>query len=292
MATRVDAHQHYWQLDQPFNYEWLKQPPMERICRDYTPADLFPHLQATGVERTVFVQTQHRLEENRWVLELATEHDWVAGIVGWVDLASPLCEQQLMDFWDHPKFVGIRHITQDEPDDDFIVRDEVLRGLRVLERRQVPLDLLFYVKHLHHAATLGRQLPQLPMVIDHLAKPRIKDQSIDDWLPQLQAAAQCDNIYCKLSGMVTEADWEHWQPADLRPYVEAALEAFGPQRCMFGSDWPVCELAASYEQVHHALKEILGGLSPAESELIFGGVAEKFYQLPDTQTVPAATTTE
>ena len=288
MPTRVDAHQHYWQLSQPFDYEWLKQPEMKAICRDYLPTDLAPHLQATGVERTVFVQTQHNLQENLWALELAEEHDWIAGVVGWVDLASPDCESQLLEFWGDPKFVGIRHITQDEPNDDFIVQPEVLRGLKVLEQHQVPFDLLFYVKHLRHAATLGRQLPQLPMVIDHLSKPKIKQQSIEDWLPQLQAAAKCDNIFCKLSGMVTEADWEQWRPADLRPYVESALEAFGPERCMFGSDWPVCELAGSYEQVHAALKEVVGDISPTETELIFGGVAEAFYRLPETETAPTA----
>ena len=183
----------------------------------------------------------------------------------------------MLEFKDHPKFVGIRHITQDEPDDDFIVRPEILRGLKVLEKHQVPFDLLFYVQHLKHAERLGRELPELPMVIDHLAKPHIKDQSFDDWLPQLQAAAQHDHIFCKLSGMITEADWANWKPADLKPYVEAALEAFGPDRCMYGSDWPVCELAGSYEQVHGALTEVLGPLSDDETHAIFEGTARRFY---------------
>lgn len=275
----IDSHQHFWQRSQPFDYAWLDAPGNEAICRDFLPQDLRPHLADSGVERTVFVQTQHNLGENRWALSLADENDFIAGIVGWVDLASPDCEQQLLEFKDNPRFVGVRHVTQDEPDDDFIVRDEVIRGLKVLERHAVPFDLLFYVKHLRHAATLARQLPDLPMVIDHLAKPRIKDAARADWIDNFVAAARYPNVYCKLSGMITEADWEHWRPADLKPYVETALEAFGPQRCMFGSDWPVCELAGSYEQVHAALVEVLGPLSDAESRQIFGQTAAAFYQL-------------
>ena len=141
----IDAHQHFWQRSKPFDYAWLKAPENLAICRDFLPRDLQPHLANTGVERTVFVQTQHNLEENRWALSLANEHDFIAGIVGWVDLASPRCEEQLLEFKDDRRFVGIRHVTQDEADDDFIVRDDVIRGLRVLERHGVPFDLLFYV---------------------------------------------------------------------------------------------------------------------------------------------------
>ena len=278
----IDAHQHFWQLTQPFNYEWLNAPDKKPICRDFLPNDLFPHLQATGVAQSIFVQTQHNVAENRWVLGLAEKHDFLAGVVGWVDLASPDCERQLLEFKDHPKFLGIRHVTQDEPDDDFIVRSEIVRGLKVLEKHGVPFDLLFYVKHLKHAATLGQMLPGLPMVINHLAKPRIKDQSLDDWLPQFKAAAKCPNIFCKLSGMITEADWQNWKPADLKPYVAAALEHFGPDRCMYGSDWPVSELAGSYEQVFNALQQALGPISEADRKKIFGDTARKFYRLTCT----------
>jgi L-fuconolactonase len=276
---RIDAHQHFWQRSLPLDYRWLEKPENRPIRRDFLPADLAPHLAATGIERSIFVQTQHNIEENRWALRLAEEHNFVIGVVGWIDLAGTQCERQLLEFKGHPKFVGVRHITQDEPDDDFIIGDQVLRGLRTLERHGVPLDLLFYVKHLRHAATLARRLPDLPMVIDHLAKPRIKDQSFDDWQPHFRAAAEFPNIYCKLSGMVTEADWRQWKAADLKPYVQAALECFGPKRLMFGSDWPVCELAASYEQVVAALDEALGPISTTERERIFGGTAREFYQL-------------
>lgn len=277
----IDAHQHFWQLSQPFNYAWLDNPALSRIRRDYLPSDLKPHLDATGIRRSIFVQTQHTVAENRWVLGMAEKADFIAGVVGWVDLASPACEDQLLEFKGHPKFVGVRHVTQDEPDDNFIVSPQVLRGLRVLEKHQVPFDLLFFVKHLRHAATLGEQLPGLPMVIDHLAKPRIREQVLDDWLPHLKTAARFPNIHCKLSGMITEADWKHWKPADLKPYVQAALEHFGPNRCMFGTDWPVCELAGSYEQVFEALNEALGPITASDRHAIFEGTARRFYRLRD-----------
>jgi L-fuconolactonase len=277
MATTLDAHQHFWQLSRPFDYRWLYAPALAAIRRDFLPEDLEPHLRATGVDRSVVVQTQHDLDENRWALGLAERHPFVAGVVGWVDLASPACEDQLRELRRHPKFVGVRHVTQDEPDDDFIVRPDVLRGLRVLEKHGVPFDLLFHVRHLRHAATLARELPGLPMVIDHLAKPRIKEGRTDDWLPHLRAAAAFPNVYCKLSGLVTEADWQRWTAADLRPYVRAALDLFGPRRCMYGSDWPVCELAATYEQVHAALVEALGPLGESERAATFGGTAARFY---------------
>lgn len=254
-------------------------PPLAPIKRDYLPADLEPHLKKTGVDRSIFVQTQHNVAENRWVLSLADHYPFLAGVVGWVDLASPDCKGQLEEFCDHPKFVGVRHVTQDEPDDNFIVRAEVLRGLKVLERFRVPFDLLFYVKHLRHVPKLVAELPELPMVIDHLAKPRIKDHSLDDWLPGFRAAGAFPNVYCKLSGLITEADWRNWTIDDLKPYVQTALEVFGPDRLMFGSDWPVCELAGSYEQVYSVANEALGSLSPSEKAAIFGGTAARFYSL-------------
>ncbi|MCA9066555.1 MAG: amidohydrolase family protein [Planctomycetaceae bacterium] len=275
----IDAHQHFWKLDLPFDYAWLHEPQHEPICQNFLPETLKPHLRNTGVQKTVFVQTQHNVEENRWVLGMARQHDFIAGVVGWVDLASADCEKQLEEFKDNPKFVGIRHITQGEPDENFIVRPDVIRGLKTLEKHGVPFDLLFFVQHLRHAPTLAAQLPNLRMVVDHLSKPKIKAGDIDDWRKDIQAAAACENIYCKLSGMVTEADWSMWKPADLKPYVETALEAFGPERCMFGSDWPVCELAATYEEVYEALVTCLGALSETEKARILGGTATEFYDL-------------
>jgi L-fuconolactonase len=280
MPTRIDAHQHFWDLSQPFDYRWLDAPANAPIKRDFLPDHLAPHLAATGMEYSVVVQTQHDLAENRWALALAERHPFLAGVVGWVDLASPACEEQLLQMRQHPKFVGVRHVTQDEPDDDFIVRPDVLRGLAVLEKHEVPFDLLIYPRHLHHAATLGRRFPGLRLVIDHLAKPHIKDRVIFDWLLALRTASACPNVYCKVSGLVTEADWRTWTPETLSPYVRSALDLFGPARCMFGSDWPVCELAGSYERVHAALVEALGPRSEEDQALIFGETARRFYRLP------------
>lgn len=278
----IDAHQHFWNRNQPapFDYTWQDAPRLEPLQRNYLPEDLKPLISEVGVHYTVHVQSQHHLEENRWALDLAERHELIAGVVGWVDLASSDCERQLLEFKDHPKFVGIRHVTEAEPDDDFIVREEILRGLKVLEKHRVPFDLLFYVRHLHHADRLGRELPELPMVLDHLGKPNIAEAKLTEWLPHFKAAAAHPNIYCKLSGMVTEADWRGWEPKHLKPYVQAALDLFGPDRCMFGSDWPVCNLAGSYGQVYHALNEALGSISDDERRRIFGGTAASFYGLP------------
>ncbi|MDA1014280.1 MAG: amidohydrolase family protein [Planctomycetota bacterium] len=277
----IDAHQHFWQVEQPapFDYAWLNKSEMEPIRRSFLPEDLLPHLKSVGIEQSIFVQTQHTLEENRWVLQLADQHAFIAGVVGWVDLANEACEDQLLEFNQHPKFVGVRHVTQDEPDDDFIIRPAVLRGLKALEKHGVPFDLLFYVKHLKHATTVARHVPELPLLIDHLAKPRIKDRAMADWVDNFRAAAKLPNVYCKLSGLVTEADWTTWSASDLQPYIQIALDEFGPARCMYGSDWPVCKLAGSYEQVHGALVECVKSLSDSEQDRIFSGTAREFYRL-------------
>ena len=277
MNHAIDSHQHFWQLGKPFDYGWLAAPNLAEIRRDFLPEDLEPLIRAERIGRTIFVQTQHDVEENRWVLELAEHHPFIAGVVGWVDLASKDCERQLLEFRQSPRFVGVRHIVQDEPDDDFLVRDAIIRGLKVLEKHGVPFDLLLYVKHLHHIPTLARAMPDLPMVIDHLAKPRIKHHSQEDWLPGFREASTYPNVYCKLSGMVTEADWNNWKSDDLRPYVHHAMDFFGPDRLMFGSDWPVCELAATYEEVHEALVDAIGPISKTERHAIFGGTAARFY---------------
>lgn len=281
MNRVIDAHQHFWQLGR-FGYEWLNAPQLASIKRDFLPADLKPAMDKVGVEQAIFVQTQHNVEENRWVLGLAEQNDFIAGVVGWVDLASPQCEEQLLEFKDHPKFVGVRHVTHDEPDDDFIIRPDVLRGLKVLEKHQVPFDLLFFVKHLRHVPTIVAACPDLPLVIDHLAKPLIKAQRMDGWIDDFRRAATFPNVFCKLSGMVTEADWEHWRAEDLRPFVATAIEAFTPSRLMYGSDWPVCLLAGSYERVYRALEEVVTPLcSASEREAIFSQTAHAFYKLSD-----------
>lgn len=279
---KIDAHQHFWDLSNTqFDYSWTDNETNRAIHQTYLPETLKPQLDACGVAKSVFVQTQHSQEENRWILKLAEKHEWIAGIVGWVDLASDECEAQLSEFIEHPKFVGVRHITHDEPDDNFIVGEAVMRGLKVLQKHAVPFDLLFFVKHLRHVQTLGNALPELPMVIDHLAKPHIKSGKIDNWKNDFIGASKFPNVYCKLSGMITEANWENWRPEDLKPYVDLALEHFGPERCMYGSDWPVCELAGSYVRVHDALADLIGELTESEQAAIWSQNAVEFYGLTD-----------
>ena len=275
---RIDAHHHFWELKR-LDYRWLNASHLESIRRDFGPDDLRPLIQRKGIDQTVLVQTLHSLEENRWALSLVEAHDWIAGVVGWIDLTHPLCAAQLEEFEKHPKFVGIRHLVHDEEDDDFLLREDVMHGLSVLESHGIPFDLLFYVQHLRHVPALASRRPHLRMVIDHLAKPRIKDRTIDDWKRDLQAAAHCPNVWCKLSGLITEASWGDWTSADLKPYVHAALDAFGADRCMFGSDWPVCLLAGSYDQVIESLEDALGPISASERTAIFGGTAKEFYSL-------------
>jgi len=274
----VDAHQHFWDLRR-FPQDWLAPRAMAPIRRSFLPRHLAPLLRKAGVDRTVFVQTQHDLEENRWVLGLADAHPWIAGVVGWVDLRSPRCEEQVLEFRRNPKFAGVRHVVQDEPDDDWIVRPPTLRGLRALEKHGVPFDLLFFTRHLRHAPTLARKFPGLRLVLDHLSKPDVRAGRILGWIDEFREAARHRNVFCKLSSLVTQADWKRWTAADLRPYVQAALELFGPERLMWGSDWPVCLLAASYLEWYQALAELLSPLSSDERRMILGGTAARVYRL-------------
>lgn len=276
----IDAHQHFWdRTDARFDHAWQETPGLEKICRSFLPEDLIPLAASKGVSGTVFVQTQHDVEETRWALSLAEASELIVGVVGWVDLASERCAEQLSEFQQCPYLIGIRHIVQDEPDDDFILRDNVSQGLAVLESQGVPFDLLFYERHLKHAATVARRFPDLPLVINHLSKPNIKQHSIESWQKELTAAAQFENVFCKLSGMVTEASWEAWELEDLRPYYEVALDCFGPDRLMFGSDWPVCELAATYGEVVDAARQLISGLSDSEQAKIMGETARAFYKI-------------
>ncbi|MDG2184051.1 MAG: amidohydrolase family protein [Mariniblastus sp.] len=280
MNMIIDSHHHLWDRSRTeFDYSWQESDQLKKICKSFLPVDLEPLLESAGVSGTVMVQTQHNLEENRWALQLAENNRWILGVVGWVDLASQQCEEQLLEFKEHPKFVGVRHVTQDEPDPDFIIREDISRGLEVLEKHGVPFDLLFYLPHLKHAETVARRFPNLRLVIDHLGKPDIKSGQIDRWKSDLSRAARHENVYCKLSGMITEADWESWTAVDLQPFVNTAIELFGPHRCMFGSDWPVCELAGSYQQVLGTLQQCVKGLDPQDQLQIMGKTAIDFYRL-------------
>ncbi len=274
---RLDAHHHFWQLDR-FQYPWMT-PDLTPLLHDFGPAQLQPLLAAHGIQRSVLVQTISALDETRWFLQLADQYDSIAGVVGWVDLTDPALEQTLDALAQHPKFVGVRHQVHDEPDDRWLVRDDVLRGLAQLAARAIPYDLLLRPRHLAIAVEVAQALPDLSLVVDHIAKPAIARRGWEEWAKPLARLAKHPNVTCKLSGMLTEADWKHWQPGDLRPYVDHALCCFGPQRLMFGSDWPVCLLAGDYGRVVGALEENLTRLSIAERAEVFGGTVARVYGL-------------
>lgn len=278
-GAAVDAHQHF--LDPTrFAYPWIDEA-MTPLHRPHLPDDLAPLLAAAGIHQTVAVQARQTVDETRWLLELAEAHPWITGVVGWFDLTDPALDAMLDRFADKPKLVGVRHVTHDEPDTDWLMRHDVLGGLALLEQRGYAFDLLLRPVHLRHVPMLASRFPNLRLVIDHIAKPALAAGVSADWAADLDAAARHANVFCKLSGMITEADRDRWTPADLAPCVAQAVEAFGFGRLMFGSDWPVCRLAGEYQQVVEALREALGSISEREAALLFGGTARRFYQLPD-----------
>lgn len=282
---RIDAHQHFWNLQQ-FPHPWIT-PELKAIRRDFGPADLKPLLDRHGLDGCVLVQTFSSLEETRYFLSLAIQHDFIRGVVGWVDLQDPAVSETLEALEDHPKLVGIRHVVHDEPDVEWLVRPAVRRGLAELARRGMPYDLLIRPPHLPAALAVARQLPELPLVIDHLAKPRIAQSGWEDWRGGMEQLAELPNVYCKLSGLITEASWATWTPKDLQPYLEWAMEHFSADRLMYGSDWPVCLLAGSYDRVVEALEVNLGALPTADREKIWGRTAAKFYRLDVASETPA-----
>ena len=277
----IDSHQHFWQVGR-FDYPWMS-PELGVLYRDYLPEMLEPTLRQSGVTKTILVQASNSLAETDWLLSLADHHQFIAGVVGWVDLTDSGMAEDLEVFSSNPKFKGVRHLVESEPAEDWLGQPEVLRGLQTLEKHGVSYDLLVHTRHLQHVKTVAEACPQLRLVVDHMAKPPIASGDVGgwaQWADALKEVAAYSNISCKLSGLVTEANAKSWTSEDLRPFVEQALEFFGPERMMFGSDWPVCLLAASYAQVLETFQSLLREQSDAERAMIFGGNATKFYQLP------------
>jgi L-fuconolactonase len=275
-APRIDAHQHFWRYD-PVEYDWIDDR-MDRLKRDFLPADLQPELAASGFTACLAVQARQTPDETRSLLALADAHDFIAGVVGWVDLRSPALEDELDALSGHPKLVGVRHIVQSEPG-DFLARADVRRGIARLRPFDLVYDVLIYERQFPAAVDFVAAFPDQPFVLDHLGKPDIRHGRLDDWAAQLRAIARHPHVSCKLSGLVTEADWQHWTPAALRPYLETAIDAFGPARLMIGSDWPVCTVAASYRQVVQLVEDVIAGWSPTERDAVLGGTARRVYGL-------------
>lgn len=286
---RIDAHQHFW-LPEQVHVEWmagLTGEPARRLVRPVLPGELEPILAQHGVERTVLVQVATNDAESALLFSLADAHPFIAGVVTWIDMLGDV-ERQLARLAQHPRFLGVRPMIENEPDPDWMRRPPVRRAFRVLEERDVCFDFLLKHQQLGAALEVLEAHPRLRAVIDHLAKPAIASGSLDPWREQLTRASQHPNVYCKLSGLVTEADHGAWRADDLAPYIQHAVTAFGPRRCMFGSDWPVCTLAGSYAEVLRALELGLAplGLSSGDLERIYGGTASEFYRLSAARTQP------
>lgn len=274
---RIDAHQHFWRYNAARD-TWITEE-MSVLRRDFLPEELARECQANGIDASVAVQADQSEDETHFLLDLAKHNARVAGVVGWVDLRFPRVAERLEHFSHFEKLRGFRHIAQAEPDDRFLVRQEFLNGIAQLHRFGFTYDILIYPKQLPAALELAAKFPEQRFVIDHLAKPEIKAGEIKSWAGYMRRIAENRNVFCKLSGMVTEADWRRWKPADFRPYLDVVFEAFGPERLMFGSDWPVCLVAASYAQVKGIIEDYLQNSSAQDRENIFGGNATRFYGL-------------
>lgn len=278
---RIDAHQHFWRYS-PSEYPWMTDR-LAALRRDYLPADLGPLLTEAGLDGSIAVQARQTLAESRWLLELAAESPGILGVVGWVDLQSDRLDDDLRSLCAHPKLVGVRHVVQDEPDDRFLLTPDFLRGIRRLPAFGLTYDLLIYPHQLAAALEFALRLPDVPIVVDHLAKPVIRDGTRSPWREHMQAMARLPNVHCKVSGLVTEARWDAWRPDELRPYLDVVFEAFGEDRLLFGSDWPVCLLAARYDAVYAVVDHYTRPLGDAACAKIFGGNAARFYGIGDAK---------
>lgn len=274
---RIDAHQHFW-LYNSAEYGWIDES-MAAIRRDFLPEDLAGELSANEFNGSVAVQARQTLEETRWLLELAAASPRILGVIGWVGLRSPDVHSQLKPFARNPKLVGVRHIVQAETDDRFLLRPDFLCGISLLEEFDLAYDILIYTRHLPVAAEFVEKFPRQRFVLDHMAKPPIKAGEIDVWEKGIRQLAAFPNVFCKVSGLVTEADWHHWTPEQIRPYLDVVFDAFGSERLMIGSDWPVCLVAGQYGRVMDVVKDYVRSNCPGALEAILGGNAQRFWQL-------------
>ena len=274
---RVDAHQHFWKYDAA-EYEWIDDS-MAAIRRDFLPEDLELELERNEFHGSVAVQARQTLEETRWLLELAERSSKIFGVVGWVDLCSADVRAQVSVLARNRKLVGIRHIVQSEPDDRFLLRQDFARGITTLEEFDLAYDILIYTKHLPVAAEFVERFPKQRFVLDHLAKPAIKLQEIESWAAGVRRLAAFPNVFCKLSGLVTEADWQRWKPEDITPYLDIAFATFGASRLMIGSDWPVCLVAGSYSRTLDVVKNYLQFYAAETRDAVLGENARRFWRL-------------
>lgn len=274
---KIDSHHHFW-IYNSSEYGWISEN-MNILRQNYLPGQLKTELSSVGFDGSIAVQARQSLEETQWLLKLADENSFIKGVVGWIDLCSPRAEEQLIQFSRSPKLIGVRHVIHDEADDNFMLRPDFVNGIGLLQKFGLTYDILIFPRHLPNTLQLVSQFPRQVFVLDHIAKPLIKDQKLSPWKEQIEKLAQFDNVYCKLSGMVTEADWENWKPEDFAPYLDAVFAAFGPDRLMIGSDWPVCRVAGSYQKVMELVLNYIETFSESDRSKILGLNALTAYHL-------------
>jgi L-fuconolactonase len=273
----IDSHQHFWKYH-PVKDSWITDE-MKVIQRDFTPRDLHGVLIENKIDGCVSIQADQSEHETHFLIEQATKNDFIKGVVGWVDLRAKNSEERLEYFSKFEILKGFRHIVQAEQDEAFLLRDDFCTGIGLLEKYNFTYDLLIQPKHLIHATGFVQRFPNQKFVIDHLAKPFIRNQSIDSWKKDIQRIARLENVFCKISGMTTEADRKNWKPEDFTPYLDVVLDSFGVDRVIYGSDWPVCLVAASYKEQLDVITNYLNSFSVSNQEKIMGGNAIHFYNL-------------
>lgn len=274
---KIDAHQHFWNYHEA-THQWINDE-MSVLKRDFLPPELEQLLTSANVNGSVAVQAHQSEDETLFLLDLAENFNFIKGVVGWVDFQSPELEERLNYFSQYSKLKGFRHVVQDEPDDSFLLRDALMKGVSLLSKHQFTYDILIYPRQLQATILFVKQFPDQKFVVDHIAKPNIKKGESKSWSKLIAELAGCPNVWCKVSGMVTEADWEHWTYQDMQPYLEHVFDSFGPERVMFGSDWPVCLLAGEYKQVKALFESSISRFSDSQQTQMWGSNAVDFYGL-------------
>jgi L-fuconolactonase len=277
--SQIDSHQHFWKYD-PIRDSWITDD-MAIIQRDFFPEDLEPVLQNNGIDGCVIVQSDQSEKENEFQLQNAANHKFIKGVVGWVDLLSADIEKRLEYYSGFKKLKGFRHVLQGEPQRDFMLRPDFLNGISLLNKYNFTYDILVFPDQLKFAADMVSRFPEQRFVLDHIAKPYIKDKILSGWDSDIKSLGKFKNVFCKISGIVTEANWNNWRAAEFDPYIDVVVNAFGTDRLMFGSDWPVCKVAATYEEVYSIVKKYFSGYSESEQRKVFGENAIKFYSLSE-----------
>jgi len=273
----IDAHQHFWQYD-PEKHSWISDE-MSVLKKDFLAKELWAEFEQNNISGSIAVQADQSEEETEFLLQLASENSFIKGVVGWVDLRSPNIEGRLEYFSSYPKLKGFRHVVQDEPDVNFMLGEAFQNGIAALQKHNFTYDILIFPTQLQAALQLVQKFPNQSFVIDHIAKPQIKSGNLSAWAKQMTSIAQYENVYCKVSGMVTEADWNKWEYQDFVPFLEVVFNAFGTDKIMFGSDFPVCLLAGSYKNVKGILYQYLQGFSEEEQLNVWSGNAQRFYKI-------------